>query len=408
MSQDTMLKDMAQPCLACTDCTCAQAVPYIPNVTSAFARDDMEGAYASIRSHNMLPEMSARVCSSFSQAEVGCVEIQQGRNAVPVRDIVRAVSHWARKHKVTAVNIASRESGKKIAVIGGGPAGVSAAVRLLEFGYRVVLFEAEQRLGGAPETLFCSARYEEAQTEIMPILQRALNAHRLELRFNRRLGKHVRLKELVSLYDAILLSTGLWQEFPFEASSGEVVGAINFLREVKAGDRVAVHGKVAILAGGDEAFDVAEACIALGAESVSVVTPDAPENLEWPGGAAWFEKEQVTLLPYTQPIDFAGGLQTIRTQSVDGLLYQVENSEETLAIDFVVSATGVTIADGVRAQIEGLALSEYGLVVETDYLTSQPGVFVAGSLMNGGVSVSRCVQDGMEAAEAINAYLKQV
>lgn len=408
MSLEPMLKGEAKPCLTCTAKTCAQAVPYAAEVTRLFAEDKIAEAYAIIRKYNVLPEMSARVCPSFGQAEQACVEKQEGRDTVPVREIVHAVAQLARQDRLTGVKTGVTATRKKVAVIGGGPAGIAAAVRLLEFGHHVVLFEREASLGGAPAQLYRTQRFGDGKDEIDALLQRALNAHTLEIRYHRQLGKQVKLHELRQVYGAVVLATGLWKEYPFAPDAEQVVDAITFLREVKSGTRTTVPEKVAIIAGGDAAMDAAAAAQALGAQELNIVFPDRFENMHWHMPADWFETSGAQMLDHTQPLGFDGGLVCCKTEYVNDELYQVADSEALLPVDLVISASGLTVADRVSAELDSLTFSGHGLVAEQGYATSEPGFFVAGALMNGGMAVSRCVQDGMGAAEAVNEYLAKV
>jgi NADPH-dependent glutamate synthase beta subunit-like oxidoreductase len=405
MSLVPMLKGEARPCLTCTARSCASVLPYAPAALCAFAEGDVAGAYERIRESNILPEMSSQVCPLFTQAEAACIETQEGRETVPIREIVYVTSQVARTDRLTRVRLTATETRKKVAVIGGGPAGVAGATKLLEQGHHVVLFERDEKLGGAPDKLFRSGRYAEAQTEINAILQRALNAHRLEIRYRRALGRQVKLPELQKLFEATLICTGLWQEYKSIGDSDLVIDSISFLQSVKSGARKTVPDNVAILGGGDAAMDAAAAVYGLGVKKVYIIFPDDFSQMHWHMPDDWFDETGAQLLDMTQPLGAKDGLQICRTEINDGELFYLPDTESTLDVGLIIEARGLEISEATRKEMEPLGFTDYGLVAESCYATAIPGIFVAGGLINGGVAVSRCVAEGMAAAAAMQQYL---
>ena len=406
------LRAEAERCHNCAAAPCTAACPTridVPGFIRAFAADDAAGAFATIRHANVLPEMCSHLCPTWMLCEGACVERALSGRALPIRDLQYAVCRRAREQGLTGVRVPG-DTGRRMAVIGGGPAGVSCAAALLEQGHRVVIIERDGTLGGLPRQVIPAARFPGAGPEIDALLQPALEAGRLEIRFGTELGRDVALAELAAGFDAVCLAVGLWAEHTLGSAPG-VVDALTFLRRVKAGELTALPGAVAVLAGGDSAMDAARTAVALGAAPVYVVYGGAQADMHWHMEPGWFRESGAHCLTLTEPLDYVvgdgGSLAGLRICRVNPSRERVEGSESVLAVDTVVEAMGLCVSAAVRQALEGIEFSELNLVQpEGAAGTGLASVFVAGALVNGGASVAQCVAEGMRAAEAMGRAVK--
>lgn len=421
------LKNEARRCRDCDQATCSVGCPAgvdVPGFIKAFLEDRIEDSYRILRERNVLPETCAYVCPSQVQCEGRCVEDIFCENPVAIRDIQRVVCRIARRQGLTGVRLQARPSGRRVAVVGGGPTGVAAAVTLLERGHAVDLYEARDRLGGTPEATIPQARLaaEDARAEIDAILAPALAAGRLAIHFGRALGADLDLGDLVRGADAVLLAVGLGKTAGLPGTRPpEVIDATQFLGRVKRGELTALNGKVAVLGAGNTAMDAASTALRLGAEDVSVVYRRSfAEMPAWKPELDEFLARGGNVLTLSQPV----GYRTSRAGSLTGLAVArtelgaadasgrraprtLEGTESVVPVSLVIEALGQAVDDGVRAALEqsGVTLDGRGLVRVRDFATSASGIYAAGDVVNGGTTAVQGIAEGMRAALAMDGAL---
>jgi NADPH-dependent glutamate synthase beta subunit-like oxidoreductase/2,4-dienoyl-CoA reductase-like NADH-dependent reductase (Old Yellow Enzyme family) len=417
------LQEEARRCRDCEAATCTAGCPAhvdVPAFVRAFAAGDIATAYDVLRERNVLPEMCAHVCPSEVQCEGGCLENIFCLNPIAIRDIQLVVSRIARREGLTGVRLPEQVSGRRVAVVGGGPAGIAGAIRLLELGHHVTIFERGQRLGGTPDCIIPADRYGKAGSEVDAILEPARQAGRVEIRFGQALGEGVTLGDLQRDYDAVLIAVGLSQS----ASLGEADGAtdaLTFLRRAKDGTLTSIPDKVAVLGSGNTAIDAAITARKLGAADVYLVYRRSfGEMPAWPKERAALLESGVHLLLLTQPV----GHETDRDGKLTGLRIQrtelgtpdesgrrrpvpVEGSQSVLKVGLVVEALGQGASDALREALAGVVFTRRGRIETVDgpSATSVAGVFAAGDLVNGGTTAVQGISEGMHAAEEIDTYL---
>jgi NADPH-dependent glutamate synthase beta subunit-like oxidoreductase/2,4-dienoyl-CoA reductase-like NADH-dependent reductase (Old Yellow Enzyme family) len=420
------LQEEAKRCRDCEQATCTTGCPAhvdVPAFIRAFAAGDIAASYDVLRASNVLPEMCATICPSEVQCEGGCLENIFCLNPIAIRDIQLVVSRIARREGLTGVRLPEQASGKRVAVVGGGPAGIAGAIKLLEMGHHVTIFERGQSLGGTPDCIIPADRYGEAGSEVGAILEPAREADRIEVKFGQALGEDVVLDALRRGYDAVLIAVGLSESTSLGEADG-VVDALAFLRQAKNGSLTSVPDKVAVLGGGNTAVDAAITARNLGATDVYLVYRRSFDQMPtWPKERDEALESGVHFMLLMQPtgyeIDHDGKLTGLRVQRTelgapDGSGRRrpvpVEGSESVLDVGLVVEALGQGVSGALHEALEGVAFTKRGLI-ETENgssATSIEGVFAAGDLVNGGTTAVQGISEGMQAAEEIDHHLRAI
>ena len=378
---DQLLAGAAR-CHLCEAAPCVGASPTrtdIPAFIAAFRAGDESRAYEIIRQRDVLPELTSRLAPGWMESEGACIETTLTGTPVPILDLQYAVAWRARERGQTGARVPEQSSGKRVAIAGGGPAGLAAAIRLVELGHAVDLYEASDRLGGAPARVIPASRRPDPQPEIEALLAPAIAAERLCIHLRSTVGTDVPLKVLEVEFDAVLVATGLWQERSLGRVPG-VIGALDLL-EFPAQP---VPARVALLAGGDSAMDAARALQARGATEIFVIFGGPRSAMHWHMPESWFATPGVHAMMNCEPL----GYTTAEEGHVAGVrLRQAQlGVESALPVTMVVEAMELQVPDGMRAALAGAG----------------GRIYTAGALVNGGASVSRCVAEGLAAAEAIH------
>jgi len=361
-------------------CTAASATQTdIAAFIHAYRSGDESRAYEIIRASDPLPEMTAQLSPAWIEREGACIETTLTGTPVPILDLQYAISWRARDRGATGVRLPLETSGKSVAIVGGGPAGIAAAIRLLELGHTVDLYEQTDRLGGIPARVIFPHRTPDPRSEIDAIFQPALAAARLGLHFGVTLGVDLRLEDLHAEHDAVLVATGLWQEHSLGEAQG-VTAALAFIES----SNPKVPDRVAVLAGGDCAMDAARVAQKRGAKEIFVIFGGPRSAMHWHMPESWFATPGVQAMMNWQPlgyvIDQEGRLKGVR------LRHSELHLDTVLPVGLAIEAIELQVEDGVRAALAA----------------DNGRVYTAGALVNGGASVNRCVAEGLAAAAAIH------
>jgi len=424
LAMDRLLAE-ARRCQDCEFPTCSAGCPAgvdVPAFVRAFAGGDIRRAYEVLRQRNVLPELCAMVCPAEVQCEGGCVERIFAEQALPIRDIQLAVARLAREQGIVGVRFPEEPTGCRVAVVGGGPAGVACAIRLLEKGHTVVLLEKSDQLGGTPEGIIPEARCEDPSAEIDAILAPAIAAGRIQIRFGCELGVHVSLGELRSQFDAVFLAVGLGRSRSLGQAEG-VIDALAFLQGAKHKRISQIGQRVAVLGGGNTAVDAAVTALQLGAADVYVVYRRSYAQMPaWPSERQRLLRSGAHLLVLTAPLgyetDRSGklvGLRIIRTElgepdeSGRRTPRAIAGTECVLPVDQVIEAMGQAIPAELRRALVGLSFTRHALVATApgSQATNLPGVFAGGDLVNGGTTAVQGIAEGMRAAEEIDVFVTE-
>lgn len=398
---------------------CQAACPIHTNVrgyVAAIAKGDQEEAYRIIRQVNPFPSSCGRICTRPCESRCRRAQVD-----TPVS--IRALKRFAAD---TAKNI--RESGQPaikytetIAIIGSGPAGLTAAHDLARLGYKVTLYEEQKKLGGMLREGIPDYRLPKdlVQDEVEAILSLGVEA-----KTGLSLGKDISLDSLLNEYQAVFIAVGsqksLMPQFKGVELKG-VIAAVEFLKQVSREMKPHLGDKVVIIGGGHTAVDAARTSVRLGATDVTIVYRRTVD--EMPAGreeAEAAEKEGVKILYLAAPVEFTGEENVGTVKCIRMKLGEkdasgrnrpvpVDNSEFAIEADTVILAIGYTPDPAVLRE-SGLELNRKGTVLVKDSrgMTSIGGVFAAGDVVSGPLSVIDAIASGRRVAETIHRFFRNL
>lgn len=421
---DTIL-EMAKTCRQCNDPTCVSHCPArvnIPKFVGFIAEKKFRQAYEVLREANVLAATCGYVCPSETLCERGCIN-QHYTFTVPIRHLQRWVGRKALEEGwADSPAPAVPPSGKRVAVVGAGPAGLAAAAKLAAFGHQVTLLDRTPDRGGAARSVIPGQRLPESllRREIEGLLHS--HASLVACRQFELSPAHNLDALLQEGFDAVLLALGLSRAVSLPGSSrpaSGVEGALEFLAEVKQGRRVS--GTVLVLGGGNTAIDAAVSAKRAGAEAVSIIyrrsfaeMPAWPQERDAAIGAGVFFVTLTAPLDYVHDATGLTGLRVVRTKlgppDAKGRRtpQPIPGSEHVLPADLIIEAIGQRVDETLVHALPGIRFTQEGLVwVQADTLEcSRPGVYAAGDLVNGGTTVVQAVAEGDRAARAIDHFLR--
>ena len=408
-------------CLFCYDAPCIEACPTgidIPSFIRKIGTGNLKGAAVDILSENIMGGMCARVCPTEVLCEQACVRNASEGKPVRIGLLQRHATDWLLSRGVQPFRRAV-PSGRRVGVVGAGPAGLSCAHRLAMLGHDSVVFEARSKAAGLNE--YGVAAYKTphgfAQREVDFIL--AVGG--IEVRAGRALGRDVTLQELRREFDAVFLGLGLAGTktlgVPGEALSGveDAVTYIERLRQTPDLATLAVGRRVVAIGGGNTAIDIAVQAKRLGAEDVTIVYRRGADAMSATGHEQEFAQTNgVRIKHWAQPVRLiaeAGQLIAAEFEytRLDTTGRPVGTGELfSLEADQVFKAIGqVLVADPLRSGDRQVLEMQGGkIAVDAERHTSLPGVWAGGDCTAGADLTVRAVQDGKVAAHAIDRWLR--
>jgi glutamate synthase (NADPH/NADH) small chain len=404
----------ADRCYFCFDAPCMHACPTsidIPLFIREISTDNPLGAAETIFEQNILGGMCARVCPTEQLCEEACVRMEAEGKPVRIGQLQRYATDAAMESEAQFFTRAA-PTGKRIAVVGAGPAGLACAHRLAVHGHEVVIYDGRPKPGGLNE--YGIATYKTpggfAQAEVDYVT--AIGGITIET--GKLLGEHFSLDDLAAKFDAVFLGLGLGGVNALRAAGEAAEGvenAVDFIAELRqAADLAAlpIGRRVVVIGGGMTAIDAAVQSRLLGADEVTMVYRRGKAQLS----ASEYEQDLaasrgVTIRHWMAPVRVLAeggrvvGLELERTAMVDGAL-RGTGERVLIPCDQVFKAIGQTLAtDG-----EGLSLAGGKIEVDAEGRTSMPGVWAGGDCATGGDDLTvTAVAQGRDAAESINRVL---
>jgi len=384
----------------------------IPSYLNEIRQGNWHDAAKILLDANPMPAVTGRVCPHYCEQECNRGEFDE---AVSIRGIERFLGDYILEHAANVIPAPEVESGRTVAVVGSGPAGLSAAYYLRMRGHQVTVFDRMEEPGGLLTYAIPSNRLPES---VVKRVVKVLEDTGIEFRLKDDVGKDVTVQNLRDEFDGVFLALGAWIQPPIDLDGEELTkSGLEFLANVKSGVQETPGRRVVVIGGGNVAVDVAITAVRLGAESVTLVCLECWE--EMPALEVEIKQaveEGVKIMSSWGPskvFHSAGsvtGVELVRCSSVFG-----ENGcfdpdyddsvKTTLEADQIVKATGQR-ADLSFMDPEFALKIEQGLIsIDTEtQQTSIPGIFAGGDITSGPATVIQSIASGRKAAGAIHSY----
>ena len=432
--------DEAARCLSCKNMPCVTGCPvniHIPAFIEKVKEGEFEEAYKIISKSSSLPAVCGRVCPQESQCESKCVRGIKGE-PVGIGRLERFVADWHNEHFSGEI-VKPQSNGKKVAIVGSGPAGLTCAGDLAKKGYEVTVFEALHLAGGVLVYGIPEFRLPKAivQKEV-----ETLKALGVKVETNMIIGKTLTVDELFEMgYEAVFIGSGAGlprfmgiegESLKGVYSANEFLTRSNLMKAYREDSSTPVMKakKVAVVGGGNVAMDAARTALRLGAEKVYIVyrrslseLPARKEEVEHAmeeGVEFMLLNNPQKILGYHNPDDkrdpkngFVTGIECIKMElgepDATGRRspVEIEGSEFTLDVDCVIMSIGTSPNPLIKSTTEGLEVNRRGGIVvdEATGLTSRDGVFAGGDAVTGAATVILAMGAGKTAAKAIDEYI---
>ena len=431
----SMAAEQADRCLACGNPYCEWRCPvhnYIPNWLKLVAEGNIQEAAELSHRTNSLPEICGRVCPQDRLCEGSCT-LNDGFGAVTIGAIEKYISDTAFSEGWKPDMSKVKDSGKKVAVIGAGPAGLGCADVLTRNGVNVTVYDRHPEIGGL---LTFGIPEFKLEKEVVQRRRKIFEDMGMTFKLNTEVGKDIAFKDILDQYDAVFLGMGTYNYMqagiPGEDNPG-VYAALDFLIsnvnhchgfEKDPADYISMQGKhVVVLGGGDTAMDCNRTSIRQGAASVTCAYRRDEANM--PGSKREVQnakEEGVQFMWNRQPVEIVGngrveGVKVVTTQLGEPdergrrRPEPVEGSEEIIMADAVIIAFGFRPSPADWFSDFKLELDERGRVKapleqEFKHQTSNPKIFSGGDMVRGSDLVVTAVYEGRQAAEGILDYLE--
>lgn len=404
-------------CLYCYDAPCVNACPTaidIPKFIHQIRTGNLNGSARTILSANIMGGTCARVCPTEELCEGACVKNAAGELPITIGHLQRYAVDGFLDSKAVHPFSRSASSGKKIAVIGAGPAGLACAHRSAMSGHEVTVFDSRPKSGGLNE--YGLAAYKMADAFAAREVDFLLGVGGITVENGKALGDGLNLQSLQDEFDAVFIAVGLGNvnnlRIPGEELEG-VLNAIDFIEELRQTEpksAMEIPSSVVVIGGGNTAIDAAVQARRLGASEVHLVYRRGVSQMpatEWEQDLA--KTNDVAVRYWAKPVSVEGSVHvesvTFETTILDNGKLAGTGEVFNLDADLVLKAIGQTLDDGV---LQRMKTAGGKIDVDDSYMTSLPGVFAGGDCITSGEDLTvQAVDDGQKAAAAIDEYLKE-
>ncbi len=423
----------AKRCLDCAKPSCMEGCPVsinIPSFVKNIERGQFLEAAKVLKATSALPAVCGRVCPQEKQCESKCIKLKMNQKAVAIGNLERFAADFERNSGKMALPECAPKNGKKVAIVGSGPAGLSCAGDLAKAGYDVTVFEALHEIGGVLKYGIPEFRLPNAIVDV-----EIENLRKIGVNFVKDciVGKTITIEELEKDgYKAIFVASGAglpnFMGIPGENSVG-IMSSNEYLTRVNlmdasnpASDTPIMKAKsVMVVGGGNTAMDSCRTAKRLGAEHVFIAyrrsEAEMPARLEEVKHA---KEEGIEFLTLHNPIEYVsdekGNVTQVKLQVMElgepdasgrRSPIPVEGKIETRDIDLAIVAVGVSPNPLVPKSVEGLELGRKNTIAVNDQMQSSiPTIFAGGDIVRGGATVILAMGDGRKAAANIDAMLK--
>ena len=433
LSEQVAIRE-AQRCLQCKNPKCVEGCPVgidIPGFAKLIAEGDFLAAAELVRRDNDLPAVTGRVCPQEIQCEACCVRCKS-EAPVAIGWLERFVADYQMGQSKKTKPAVVKRTGKKVACIGSGPAGITCAGQLAKLGYDVTIFEAFHKAGGV---LVYGIPEFRMPKKIVDAEIRNLKALGVNIETNVIVGRTVTIPQLMNdeKFEAVFIAVGAGlpefmnipgENFKGVYSANEYLTRANLMEAYNPeSDTPIIRGKrVCVIGGGNTAMDAVRTSKRLGADESIIVyrrgRKEMPARVEEVHHA---EEETIRFEMLTAPLEVLGdkdgwvrGLKCIRMQlgepdaSGRRRPVPIPGSEFTIDCDLVIVAIGIGANPLLTKTTPGLKLNKWGYIeADENLMTSIPGVFAGGDIVRGSATVILAMGDGKKAAQNIHKYLSR-
>ena len=424
----------AQRCLDCPNPACMEGCPVnikIPSFIKNIERGEFGKAAQVLKMTSSLPAVCGRVCPQEKQCESKCIHLKMGHKAVAIGALERFAADYARENGEMAVPAVAPSNGKKVAVVGSGPAGLSFAGDMAKLGYSVTVFEALHEIGGVLKYGIPEFRL---PNSIVDVEIDTLRAMGVEFVKDCVIGKTISIAQLQEDgYQGVFVASGAglpnFMNIPGEnsiniLSSNEYLTRVNLMDASNPDTDTPMHiGKrVAVVGGGNTAMDSVRTALRLGAERAMIIyrrsEAEMPARLEEVKHA---KEEGVEFLTLHNPIEYIadekGCVKQIVLQKMElgepdasgrRSPVPIEGAIETIDIDMAVVSVGVSPNPLVPTSVEGLELGRKNTIAVNENMQSSiPYIYAGGDIVRGGATVILAMGDGRHAAASMHEMLSK-
>ncbi|EDY35308.1 glutamate synthase (NADPH), homotetrameric [Aciduliprofundum boonei T469] len=429
-----LAKEEASRCIQCpyNFAPCIKGCPVnvnIPGFIKKILENDMKGALEVIHETNSLPGITGRVCPQEEQCEMNCVMGKLG-DKIYIGKLERFVADYAREHGIMPETKIAPKNGKKVAIVGSGPSGLTAASDLIKMGYDVTLYEALHEPGGV---LIYGIPEFRLPKDIVKYEVKYLKMLGAKIETNVVIGKTLSLYDLAKEYDAVFLGTGAgtpkFLNLPGVNCKGiysanEFLTRINLMKAYKFPDYdtpIKVGKRLAVIGAGNVAMDAARSALRVGFEEVYILYRRTREYMTAREEEIQHaEEEGVKFMFLVSPVEFIGD-DNCNVKVVKLIMNKlgepdssgrrrpepIPGTEFALEVDAVVFAIGQKPNKILYQEVPELKTTKWGtLIVDEKYRTTMRGVFAGGDAVRGEATVVLAMGDGKRAAKAIDEYIR--
>ncbi len=426
-------KEEAGRCINCKNAQCMKGCPVsinIPGFIEKVKNDDIEGAYQIISESSALPAVCGRVCPQESQCEGKCIRGIKGE-PISIGKLERFVADWASENGIKPQG-AAEKNGKKVAVIGSGPAGLTCAGDLAKMGYDVTIFEALHEAGGV--LVYGIPEFRLPKTRVVAKEIENVKSLGVKIETNVVVGKSVTIDELLNEegFDAVFIGSGAglpkFMGIPGEQANGvfsanEYLTRSNLMKAFNEDSNTPIMRgkKVAVVGGGNVAMDAARTALRLGSE-VHIVYRRSEEELPARVEEVHHAKEEGIIFNLlTNPVEiledekgWVKGIRCIKMElgepdeSGRRRPVEVPGSEFVIDVDTVIMSLGTSPNPLISSTTKGLEINKRKCIVaaEENGQTSKEGVYAGGDAVTGAATVILAMGAGKAGAKGIDEYLR--
>ena len=415
---DQQIIDQANYCLNCINKPCStKGCPMhtqIPEFITKIKNDELDEAYKILKENNLFSYICALICPQEEQCEGSCIRgIKQEPTQIGLLE--KYVNEWAIANNCVIEYTKKDSIDKKIAIIGGGPAGLECAFILLLAGCDVTIYEKEEQLGGILTYGIPDFRLDK---KIVNEVIDTINNLGATIHTNVELGKDIQLSSLQDEYDAIFLGIGAYKSQQYSLYEKEIDGIYlsdEFLKRYAKNNYIPDLGKVVIIGGGNVAMDCSRVALKMGASESKILY--RRDEAHMPArkieladaiadGVKWNEK--VRVISANVENNKLVSLNCIRTEIVDKKAVDIPGSEFVEEADSVVFAIGLK-PNKELLEAQGIELDDYGMIKIDEYgRTSLDKVYTGGDTIQSRATVCRAIADGRNAANSILSEFNEI